>query len=772
MKKFKNYMTNLRKGYLANLTNVMQNEKMSAKEQKSFLNCMCRNTGDGMLGSHIDGKGICLSCGPLSCWPIPISTKKSGVLKCLNQIARERYSGDQAIFKEFHKLDEETYKKMHQLIEESNSKVVEDRVKKIYELIKTMDQDYEKKAFKAANIFNLAKEFMSQKDKKEIKSILIPRLRNIAHLRMSKRGDIKGAIEAIKTAQTLDEKNDALQRDLAQYKKWLEPWKRVVNEYIPDIKKDIDRGELKKASQKFRDIATKTSNGTYPPTSDPRWLNLSKFIDKKKIEISKKTQDTIKNIDDLVQKSDPKSALKLIDDFPKSWENYSDMVESKRESVVDRISNATSQEKAGDTSQENGDIYQALSHYKKSQELQKNRSVKKKYDELKDRIAKAQKQLQKGRRLWRDGELQQAIGEVTQAQKLVTNNKAINKTLKAMHIQKKMMDETLKKADRLIEYKKLDQARDTLRKAKRINSKYPPYVETIERLNGVKKSKKKHQEKLATKTKTTKIDLGIKPSSLVGRWSFGRSVHYGKSVDEHLCDLTLTSELVEGVGYKIKSCHPNESYWILEGERLLFVAQDKTVTTKFIQVEPDYWEGAYIGNIHSNEKIMHYLKRLKSIDKSHTDKADNASINKSKLPQVDTKMVVKSSKDTIQNISKPISVYNGTDGLSLTKSTFEPKEKITLSFKASPNYPKKSWIGMFKADLPHDGMSANNNKELAYYYIEKLSNGTFEFVAPTKEGDYDFRMFESSNGLEVVMVKFKVRELTLDRDKKSKNYKK
>ena len=114
-------------------------------------------------------------------------------------------------------------------------------------------------------------------------------------------------------------------------------------------------------------------------------------------------------------------------------------------------------------------------------------------------------------------------------------------------------------------------------------------------------------------------------------------------------------------------------------------------------------------------------------------------------------------KGSRRNPGAPKSVYNGSDSLSLIQKVFEPGEKIALRFKASSDYPENSWVGMFKANLPHDGMSANNNKELAYYYLKNKAGGTFEFKAPTKEGEYDFRMFERSSGKETVTVPFSVK---------------
>jgi hypothetical protein len=93
----------------------------------------------------------------------------------------------------------------------------------------------------------------------------------------------------------------------------------------------------------------------------------------------------------------------------------------------------------------------------------------------------------------------------------------------------------------------------------------------------------------------------------------------------------------------------------------------------------------------------------------------------------------------------------------LPKTFFQPQEKMTVEFTASANYPLKSWIGMFKADLPHSGMAENNSHEITYRYLDKKQSGTFIFTSPKQEGEYDFRMFETSNGKEVATIKFSVK---------------
>lgn len=113
-------------------------------------------------------------------------------------------------------------------------------------------------------------------------------------------------------------------------------------------------------------------------------------------------------------------------------------------------------------------------------------------------------------------------------------------------------------------------------------------------------------------------------------------------------------------------------------------------------------------------------------------------------------------KGSRRSIGNPISARNGTDSITLSKRIFEPGEQVNLTFTASPLYPEKSWVGLFKAELPHDGLNANNNHELAFKYLGNKAEGTFVFKAPTHEGQYDFKMFECSNGKEVATIIFKV----------------
>jgi hypothetical protein len=102
----------------------------------------------------------------------------------------------------------------------------------------------------------------------------------------------------------------------------------------------------------------------------------------------------------------------------------------------------------------------------------------------------------------------------------------------------------------------------------------------------------------------------ISPSSLVGKWSFGRSQEGGQKVQQPLCNLTLTDTWVTNKGYVIKSCHQNESYWELVDDELLFRHKDGQVTTRFKRISSNYWEGPYF--VHPDVKlegVTHYLRR-------------------------------------------------------------------------------------------------------------------------------------------------------------------
>jgi len=93
--------------------------------------------------------------------------------------------------------------------------------------------------------------------------------------------------------------------------------------------------------------------------------------------------------------------------------------------------------------------------------------------------------------------------------------------------------------------------------------------------------------------------------------------------------------------------------------------------------------------------------------------------------------------------------------IKLDKSSYKPKEKITVSFAASPNYQRDAWIGLIPSSVPHGKASVNDEHDVAYHYLSGMTSGAFEFEAPEKPGSYDFRM--NNAGLETGSVSFTVK---------------
>ena len=93
--------------------------------------------------------------------------------------------------------------------------------------------------------------------------------------------------------------------------------------------------------------------------------------------------------------------------------------------------------------------------------------------------------------------------------------------------------------------------------------------------------------------------------------------------------------------------------------------------------------------------------------------------------------------------------------IKLDKSSYKPKEKIVVTFTASPHYLPDAWIGLIPSSVPHGKASVNDANDVAYRYIKGMASGTFEFTAPEKPGSYDFRM--NNAGLETASASFTVK---------------
>lgn len=102
-------------------------------------------------------------------------------------------------------------------------------------------------------------------------------------------------------------------------------------------------------------------------------------------------------------------------------------------------------------------------------------------------------------------------------------------------------------------------------------------------------------------------------------------------------------------------------------------------------------------------------------------------------------------------------------GLQLSKNDFTRYEAINLQFDVPSSYvSNNAWVGLFNATSPHEKSGASDAFDLAYYYVNRTTSGNLSFSAPEIVGDYEFRLFESSQyqANEVTNVSFKVRLAT------------
>ncbi len=90
--------------------------------------------------------------------------------------------------------------------------------------------------------------------------------------------------------------------------------------------------------------------------------------------------------------------------------------------------------------------------------------------------------------------------------------------------------------------------------------------------------------------------------------------------------------------------------------------------------------------------------------------------------------------------------------LHFDKKSFQSDEVINLTFKADKPLPDRSWIGIFKQQVAH---GSHSNYE-TYQYVQPVLQADLNFKAPSKAGDYEFRVFATEYGEEVKAVSFKV----------------
>jgi len=97
-------------------------------------------------------------------------------------------------------------------------------------------------------------------------------------------------------------------------------------------------------------------------------------------------------------------------------------------------------------------------------------------------------------------------------------------------------------------------------------------------------------------------------SSVIGGWEFGRStsgqVLCGGSIQGSRFELTANAG---PRGLQMIGCHPNESFYWLMGQELIFIAADGSISSILRQGSADYWEGPY--KLDPAARITHYVSR-------------------------------------------------------------------------------------------------------------------------------------------------------------------
>jgi hypothetical protein len=94
----------------------------------------------------------------------------------------------------------------------------------------------------------------------------------------------------------------------------------------------------------------------------------------------------------------------------------------------------------------------------------------------------------------------------------------------------------------------------------------------------------------------------------------------------------------------------------------------------------------------------------------------------------------------------------------IQKTNYSPGEQIQVRFTAPSSYASDAWIGIIPSSVSHGSEANNDMYDIAYIYIQKRTNGTMVFVAPSQPGSYDLRMHTTdNNGVEVFSVSFTVK---------------
>ena len=98
------------------------------------------------------------------------------------------------------------------------------------------------------------------------------------------------------------------------------------------------------------------------------------------------------------------------------------------------------------------------------------------------------------------------------------------------------------------------------------------------------------------------------------------------------------------------------------------------------------------------------------------------------------------------------------------KRIYMPREPITLEVAVPETLAATAWVGIIPSDIPHGKEGLNDKHDIDFKYLEDRPTRTLTFDAPTKVGNYDFRLNEGTgaNGREIATVSFQIKAATAD----------
>lgn len=268
--------------------NLAKEMGVRPEDEKAFLDCMCRACG-GSLGGFFNpactsdiGHGPCQCNGPLTIWKTPLPTGSNDLqYTCFNNVTQMRYNEAQAIFEKWRqRMREENFNsaredvaaiKAH--IEKGEFIEAADRFKGIKDLIdgsmvpgsgdgSTSNLSYELSTRITNGLLQQARENAADPD-----------LANPLAQSVRKAGK----------AREVNPNNEEINKRVAQYKDWEKGWKEVVGKQVPEIKRLVDQGHIKTATERFGHIQMGINQGRLPPRhKDPQMVALEELLRQKR----------------------------------------------------------------------------------------------------------------------------------------------------------------------------------------------------------------------------------------------------------------------------------------------------------------------------------------------------------------------------------------------------------------------------------------------------------------------------------------------------------